>query len=177
MTLGLLALGLVVGVISGMVGVGGGIFLVPALHYLFKFSQHEAQGTSIAVLVPPIGIFAAMEYYRHGFVRLPVVAWIACGFLVGALVGAVLANQVNDELLRRMFATFMLFVALQMLFSTAELHMRTVLPTAAATGVVAVLAWFDRRYGVGRSLRARLVRWIHRRRPPRHLDGKVEYHI
>jgi hypothetical protein len=52
-----------------------------------------------------------------------------------------------------------------------------VLPTAAATGLVAVLAWFDRRFHVGRRLRARLVRWIHKRRPPRHLDERVEYHI
>jgi uncharacterized membrane protein YfcA len=177
MILGLLALGLAIGTISGMVGVGGGIFLVPALHYLFKFSQHEAQGTSIAVLVPPIGIFAALEYYRHGYVRLPVVAWLACGFLFGALLGAVLANQVNEAMLRRFFATFMLFIALQMLFSTAELRWRTVLPTAAATGVVAILAWIDRRLGIGRRLRARMVRWIHKRRPPRHLDEKVEYHI
>ena len=177
MILGLLALGLAIGTISGMVGVGGGIFLVPALHYLFRFSQHEAQGTSIAVLVPPIGIFAALEYYRHGHVRLPVVAWLACGFLVGALLGAVLANLVDENLLRRVFATFMLFIALQMLFSAKELTWRTVLPTAAATGVVAVLAWIDRRWGVGRALRTRIVRWIHKRRPPRHLDEKVEYHI
>jgi len=177
MILGLLVLGLVVGAISGMVGVGGGIFIVPALHYLFKFSQHEAQGTSIAVLVPPIGIFAALEYYRHGYVRLPVVGWLAGGFVLGALLGAILANQIDEAMLRRVFATFMLFIALQMLFSTSELRWRTVLPTAAATGVVALLAWVDRRLGVGRALRARLVRWIHKRRPPRHLDEKVEYHI
>ena len=177
MILGLVALGLAIGVISGMVGVGGGIFLVPALHYLFKFSQHEGQGTSIAVLVPPIGIFAALEYYRHGYVRVPVVAWIAGGFVFGALIGATLANQIDEGLLRRVFATFMLFVALQMLFSASELRLRTVLPTAAATGVVTILAWIDRRFGVGRSVRARLVRWIHKRRPPRHLDGNVEYHI
>jgi uncharacterized protein len=177
MMLGLVVLGLAIGTISGMVGVGGGIFLVPALHYLFKFSQHEAQGTSIAVLVPPIGIFAALEYYRHGHVRLPVVAWLAAGFLVGALIGAVLANQIDENLLRRLFATFMLFIALQMLFSAKELHWRTVLPTAAATGVVALLAWVDRRYGIGRGVRARVVRWIHKRRPPGHLEEKVEYHI
>jgi uncharacterized membrane protein YfcA len=177
MILGLVALGLAIGTISGMVGVGGGIFIVPALVYLFKFSQHEAQGTSIAVLVPPIGIFAALEYYRQGFVRLPVVAWIASGFVFGALLGAVLANQIDQGTLRRMFALFMLFVALQMLFSASELRMRTVLPTAAATGLAGILAWVDRHFHVGRRLRARLVRWIHRRRPPRHLDSNVEYHI
>lgn len=177
MILGLLALGLVVGVVGGTVGIGGGIFIVPALAYLFKFSQHEAQGTSIAVLVPPIGIFAALEYYRQGYVRLPVVAWIACGFAVGAFLGAVIAGQLDQVTLRRMFAVLMLFMALQMLFSTSELRMRTVLPTAAATGVVTLLAWVDRHFHVGRRLRKRLVRWIHKRRPPRHLDSNVEYHI
>src|SRR5215831_11841760 len=110
MILGLVALGLVIGTISGMVGVGGGIFLVPALVYLFKFSQHEAQGTSIAVLVPPIGVFAALEYWRHGYVRLPVVAWVAVGFLAGAFFGAVLAGQVPAFALRRIFGILMLFI-------------------------------------------------------------------
>lgn len=82
MILGLMVLGLAIGTISGMVGVGGGIFLVPALHYLFKFSQHGAHGTSNAARVPPIGIFAALEYYRHGHVRRPEVAWLAAGFVV-----------------------------------------------------------------------------------------------
>lgn len=177
MTLGLLAIGLGVGVISGMVGVGGGIFLVPALVYLFKFTQHEAQGTSIAVLVPPIGIFAALQYYRMGYVRFPVVAWIAVGFALGAFLGAVLAGQISEGVLRRAFGTFMLFIALQMMFTAGELRLRTVLPTAAATGAVSVLAWTERRFGYGRRARRRLVRWIHRRRPPRHLDGDIEYHI
>jgi uncharacterized membrane protein YfcA len=177
MIVGLLVVGLLIGVVSGMVGVGGGIFLVPALVYLFKFSQHEAQGTSIAVLVPPIGIFAALEYYRYGFVRLSVVAWIALGFAAGAFLGAMLAGQVSGAMLRRGFGLFMLFIALQMIFTSAEPRLRAVLPTAAATGAVAVLSWLDRRYHVGHRVRRRLVRWIHRNRPPRHLDGDVEYHI
>jgi uncharacterized membrane protein YfcA len=177
MVLGLLAIGLLVGVISGMVGVGGGIFLVPALHYLFKFSQHEAQGTSIAVMVPPIGIFAALTYYRHGYVRLPVVAWLAVGFALGAFLGAVLAGQVSEGVLRRGFGLFMLFIAFQMIFATDEPRLRTVLPSAAATGVVGVLAWSERRFGVGRRLRRRLVRWILRRRPPHDFDSDIEYHI
>jgi uncharacterized membrane protein YfcA len=177
MSLGLLAIGIAVGVISGMVGVGGGIFLVPALHYLFKFSQHEAQGTSIAVLVPPIGIFAALTYYRNGYVRLPVVAWIAVGFALGAFLGAVLAGQIGEGVLRRGFGLFMLFIALQMVFAGDEPRLRTVLPSAVATGAVGVLAWSERRFGFGHRLRRRLVRWILRRRPPHDLDGDIEYHI
>jgi uncharacterized membrane protein YfcA len=177
MTLGLLAIGLTVGVISGMVGVGGGIFLIPALVYIFKFSQHEAQGTSIAVLVPPIGLFAALEYYRRGYVRLPVVAWIALGFLVGAFIGALVADQVPGAVLRRLFGLLMLFISLQMLFGAAEPRLRAVLPTAVATGAVGLLAWVQRRLGIGRQARRMLVRWIHRRRPPRDLGDDIEYHI
>lgn len=177
MILGLVAIGLTVGVISGMVGIGGGIFLVPALHYLFKFSQHEAQGTSIAVLVPPIGIFAALAYYRYGYVRLSVVAWIALGFALGAFLGALLAGQISEGALRRGFGLFMLFIALQMIFAGAEPRLRAVLPSAVATGVVGMLAWSERRFGLGRRLRRRLVRWVLRRRPPHDLDNDIEYHI
>jgi len=177
MGLGLLVLGLAIGVVSGMVGVGGGVFLVPALHYVFKFSQHEAQGTSIAVLVPPIGIFAALEYSRHGFVRLPVVAWIAVGFACGAFLGAMLAGRLDDSVLRQTFGLFMLFIALQMVFKDDEPHLRSVLPTAVATGAIGLLAWSQRRFGWGSRARRRLVRWVRRRRPPHELASDVEYHI
>jgi uncharacterized membrane protein YfcA len=177
MNLGLLGIGLAVGAVSGMVGVGGGIFLVPALVYLFKFSQHEAQGTSIAVLVPPIGIFAALEYYRQGYVRLPVVGWIALGFVAGAFLGAVASGMMPAMALRRGFGVLMLFIALQMLFSSAEPHFRAILPVAAATGGVAVLAWIDHRLGIGHGLRRRLARWVRRNRPTRPLGGDIDYHI
>jgi uncharacterized membrane protein YfcA len=177
MNLALIGIGLVVGAVSGLIGVGGGVLLVPALIYLLKFTQHEAQGTSIAVLVPPIGIFAAMEYYRQGYVRLSVVAWIAAGFLVGAFVGAVVSGQAPEALLRRVFGVLMLFIALQMLFSSSEHHFQAVLPTAVGTGAVALLAWIDHRLGIGRRLRHRLSRWVRRRRPTRPLGGDIEYHI
>ncbi len=176
MTLGLLGIGLLVGIVSGMVGVGGGILLVPALHYLLKFSQHEAQGTSIAVLVPPIGIFAALEYYRHGYVRVPVVAWVAVGFAAGAFVGAVLAGQISGSALRRFFALFMLFISLQMLFTTSQPKLQTILPVAAATGAIGILAWVEHRIGIGGRVRRRLTRWVKRKRPPEKLDD-IEYHI
>jgi hypothetical protein len=177
MNLALVGIGLAVGAVSGMVGVGGGIFLVPALVYLFKFTQHEAQGTSIAVLVPPIGIFAALEYYRQGYVRLPVVGWVALGFVAGAFLGAVVSGMLPETLLRRGFGVLMLFIALQMLFSASEPHFRAILPIAAATGGVALLSWVDRRLGIGRRWRDRLARWVRRRRPTRPLGGDIEYHI
>ena len=81
----LVLFGVAIGVLSGMLGIGGGVALVPGLILLFGFSQAEAQGTSLAVMIPPVGIFAAMVYYDHGFVRLPVVGftpgWIHGGRL------------------------------------------------------------------------------------------------
>src|SRR4051812_7449532 len=86
----LLLFGACIGVISGMLGIGGGIILVPGLMLLFGFSQQEAQGTSLAALIPPIGIFAAMVYWQHGYVKVPFAAAVAGGFMIGALVGALL---------------------------------------------------------------------------------------
>src|SRR4051812_7465411 len=98
--IGLLLFGLVIGALSGLLGIGGGILLVPGLMLLFGFSQPEAQGTSLAVLIPPIGIFAALIYYQHGFVRLPVVTFVALGFLVGAFLGAKMVPYVPAHFLR-----------------------------------------------------------------------------
>ena len=95
--------GVVVGILSGLLGIGGGIVLVPGLMLLFGFSQPEAQGTSLAVLIPPIGLFAAMVYYQHGYVRLPVVGWIALGFVVGAFIGAKLVPSIPLSALRIAF--------------------------------------------------------------------------
>ena len=102
--------GTAVGVMSGLLGIGGGVALVPGLMLLFGFSQQEAQGTSLAVLVPPIGIFAAMVYYQHGFVRAPIVGWIALGFLLGALGGAKLVPVVPVLYLRIGFGLILLYV-------------------------------------------------------------------
>ena len=76
----LLLFGGAVGVAGGLLGLGGGIALVPGLMLLFGFTQQEAQGTSLAVMIPPIGIFAALVYYQHNYIRLPVVGWVAAGF-------------------------------------------------------------------------------------------------
>lgn len=177
MGLELLAIGLFVGVIGGMLGVGGGVLLVPALYYLLGFPQHEAQGTSIAVLVPPIGLFAALEYYRHGYVRVGVVAWVALGFALGAFLGAVLAGHLPAAALRRLFGLLLFFVSLQMLFAPPGRQIGAVWPTVAATAAAGALSWIDRRVGVGARLGRRLSRWAQRRRPPTRLDDDVEYHI
>jgi uncharacterized membrane protein YfcA len=102
--------GIGVGVLSGLLGIGGGIALVPGLMLLFGFSQAEAQGTSLAVLIPPIGIFAALVYWHNGFVRLPVVGWVAGGFVVGAFIGALLVPHVPQGALRTVFGMLLVYV-------------------------------------------------------------------
>ncbi len=112
----LVIVGLVAGTLSGLLGVGGGIILVPALVYMWGFSQHLAQGTTLALLVLPIGLLAAYKYYVEGNVNLSFVAFLAAGFFVGGLLGAYLAHAVPDVFLKRIFGVFFLFVALRMIF-------------------------------------------------------------
>lgn len=109
-------LGLAVGVLSGMVGVGGGIVLVPALVYFYGFSQHMAQGTSTAMLLPPIGLLAAYTYYKHGYVDVRAAALICAGFVFGGLFGAKLAVVLPKDTLRRGFGILLLVVSTRMIF-------------------------------------------------------------
>jgi len=111
-----LLLGLIAGVISGLIGIGGGIIIVPALIYLFGLTQHQAQGTTLSLLVPPIGLLAAWTYYKHGYVNLTIAIFICLGFFIGGLVGAKLAIGLSNEILRRVFGLVLLLVALYMIF-------------------------------------------------------------
>ncbi len=104
----LIAIGLVSGVLSGVFGIGGGVVIVPALIYFVGFNQHLATGTSLAVLLPPIGFLAVMEYYRHGHVNLYAALVIAVTVAAGGGVGAVIANHVVAPYLRLAFAIFVL---------------------------------------------------------------------
>jgi hypothetical protein len=110
-------LGLIAGALSGLIGIGGGIIIVPALVFLFGMTQHQAQGTTLALLVPPIGILAAYTYYRQGFVNLQVAALICAGFIIGSLFGAKLATAIPDLSLQRIFGVALLLVALKMIIS------------------------------------------------------------
>lgn len=109
-------LGLVAGTISGLVGIGGGVVIVPALVYLFGLSQHQAQGTTLALLVPPIGLLAAWTYYKQGYVDLRIAGLVCLGFFVGGLLGAQLAVRLSDPTLRRIFGVALLLIALRMIF-------------------------------------------------------------
>jgi uncharacterized membrane protein YfcA len=107
--------GLVVGFVSGMIGLGGGIFIIPILTYGFGMSQHKAQGTSLGALLAPIGLFAFIEYYRVGNVDLRAALLIALGFLVGGYFGGRWVQLVSDSTLRRGFAVLLIGLGIQML--------------------------------------------------------------
>ena len=113
----MLLVGLLVGMLSGVVGIGGGILFVPALIWLAGMSQHRAQGTSLGALLAPVGIFAFLEYYRKGNADLKIALLLAAGFLIGGYIGAVGAQHIPDLWLRRIFALTMIAVGGQMLFS------------------------------------------------------------
>jgi uncharacterized protein len=109
--------GFSVGTISGLVGIGGGVIAIPALVLLFGMSQHEAQGTTLAMLVPPIGLLAAWTYYKDGYVNTTAAAYLCAGFFLGGLIGAKIATGVPNMLLQRIFGIGMLLISLRMIFS------------------------------------------------------------
>jgi uncharacterized membrane protein YfcA len=117
MTWMILLVGLVVGIVSGIVGIGGGILFVPALIWLLGMSQHKAQGTSIGALLLPVGLFAFIEYYREGNADIRVALLLAAGFLVGGYFGASAAQHLSDLWLRRVFAVTLVAIGAKMFFT------------------------------------------------------------
>jgi len=115
--LGFVLLGLIAGAFSGLIGVGGGVIIVPALVFLFGLSQHMAQGTTLALLIPPIGLLAAWTYYQEGYVDIHIAGLICLGFLLGGLLGAKLANHLSNVVLERVFGVAMLLISLKMIFA------------------------------------------------------------
>ena len=107
----LVLVGLLAGALSGLVGLGGGVIIVPALVYLLGFSQHQAQGTSLGILLLPAGIFAVMNYYKKGYIDLKVVGILFIGFLVGGWVGSKMSLNIDEKLLKRIFAIALLLIA------------------------------------------------------------------
>ena len=112
-----LLLGLIAGTFSGLIGIGGGTIIVPVLIFLFGMSQHQAQGTTLALLVPPIGFLAAWTYYKQGYVDLRIAALICMGFFFGGLLGAKIAMRLSNILLERVFGVALLLISLKMIFA------------------------------------------------------------
>ena len=108
-------LGIAAGVLSGLIGIGGGIIIVPALVFFFGFSQLKAQGTTIALMIPPIGLLAAWTYYQKGYVDTRVAVLVCLGFVVGGLAGANVATALSNAVLEKVFGIILLFIALKML--------------------------------------------------------------
>lgn len=116
----IILIGLAAGVLSGLVGVGGGIILVPALVYFLSYTQHQAQGTSLGVLTFPVVVFAFITYYQEckrigNPIDFKVIAILAIGFIVGAYIGSHLAVKINKELLKKIFAVVLFYTAIKML--------------------------------------------------------------
>ena len=115
LTLSYVLLGLVMGISSGFLGLGGGLVLIPALLYIYGLTQLQAQGTSLAVMVPPITLLAAVRYYNSGNVKLVMAVFIALGFILGGFIGADIVQRVPQPLLKKIFGSVLLVAALRMI--------------------------------------------------------------
>jgi uncharacterized membrane protein YfcA len=112
-----IVIGILSGILSGMFGIGGGVIIVPALMYLCGFTQLKAQGTSLAVLLPPVGIFAFIQYYKRGQVNLQAGILIVVFLIIGSIWGSKLANNLPVEVLKKGFGILMILISLKMIFS------------------------------------------------------------
>ncbi|MBU0634744.1 MAG: TSUP family transporter [Candidatus Omnitrophica bacterium] len=110
-----IVVGVLAGVLGGFFGIGGAIVIVPVLVLMFDFTQHQAQGTTLAALVPPIGLLAAWRYYTQGNVNIHVAAFIALGFFLGGYLGALLVGKVPDIVLKKMFGVLLFVISLRLI--------------------------------------------------------------
>lgn len=113
----LIVIGIITGVMAGMLGIGGAIIMIPALVFILGISQQTAQGTSLAVMLPPVGILAAYNYYKAGHVNIKFAIILAVFFLVGSYFGSKLALTIPQNVLKKIFGILLLLVAARMLFS------------------------------------------------------------
>lgn len=114
----LLMIGFCAGMLSGLVGVGGGLIIVPALVAFLHFNQFQAQGTSLAVLLLPVGIFAVINYHKQGYINIPSALIIATAFIAGSYFGSRYALRLPEYKVKFFFGAFMLYVALRMLWTS-----------------------------------------------------------
>lgn len=112
----LILIGLVAGITGGLFGVGGGIIMIPALVFFLGLSQHQAQGTNLATMLPPIGLLAAINYYKAGYVNWKYALVLSAAFLIGGYAGSKFSVNINEVYMRKTFAILLLFVALRILF-------------------------------------------------------------
>jgi len=113
----LIVIGLMAGVFGGIFGVGGAVVMIPAMVYFLGVDQHTAQGTSLAVMLPPIGLFAAYNYYKEGQVNIWYAVIIAAAFMIGGYFGSKIALNLPENLMKKIFGIFLILTALRLIFS------------------------------------------------------------
>ena len=113
----LIIIGLLAGILSGLVGVGGGIIMIPLLIMLLGLTQHQAQGTALFAMLPPIGILAAMNYFKQGYVKWEYAVVIALTFVIGGYLGSKLSLSLPPQTVRRVFGVVMLIGGIKLIFS------------------------------------------------------------
>jgi uncharacterized membrane protein YfcA len=113
----LIVIGIITGIMAGMLGIGGAVIMIPALVYLLGISQQTAQGTSLAVMLPPIGIIAAYNYYKAGHANIKFAIILAVFFIVGSYFGSKLAISIPQNALKKIFGVLLLLIAAKMLLS------------------------------------------------------------
>jgi len=113
----LIVIGLFAGFVGGALGLGGGIIIVPALVFIMGFSQHQAQGTSLLVLLLPVGIFAVIHYAKHNYIDYKYAAVLILATVLGSYVGSVVSTHIPAKTLKTIFGVFMLLVSLKMIFN------------------------------------------------------------
>jgi len=113
----LIAIGLLAGVLSGFVGVGGGILMIPLMMLFLGLSQFEAQGTALVAMLPPIGILAAMNYFKSGYVKWEYAVVIALTFVIGGYFGSKMSLSLDPTTVRKVFGVVMFFAAIKLIFS------------------------------------------------------------
>ena len=111
----LLLIGLFAGILSGLVGVGGGLIIVPALIFFLGYTQHQAQGTSLGLLLLPVGILAVLNYYNKGYIDIKVVAIMSIAFILGGWLGSKIALRLPADAVKKIFAVFLFYSAFKLL--------------------------------------------------------------
>ncbi len=113
----LIIVGIVAGLLSGVFGIGGAIIVIPALIFIMGLSQHEAQGTSLAFMIPPVGILATWNYWKAGQVNWKIALILSITFFIGAYFGSNISLNISDRLLRKLFGGLLIIIAIKMIFS------------------------------------------------------------
>ena len=148
----LILFGVLVGVFSGVMGLGGGSIMIPVMVLALAMTQQQAHGTSLAVMIPPVTLPAVIEYYRKGHVNLAVAGWMALGVLLGSFFGAWIATSLPKEALKLVFGFVLIYVAAYTVFGKEHL-VRTLSLSGAlvfvAVAIYFLTRWYDARPSAG----------------------------